>query len=107
MFSEKNGLIMFADDKDDAQKSMDIKPWRILIVDDENDVHTLTKMVLAGYTFQNRPLKISSVFSGAECIEFLKVENDIAIILLDVVMETDHAGLDCVKQIREALQNHE
>lgn len=107
MFNEDNDLVMFADDDDENTSSIYIKPWRILIVDDESDVHTLTKMVLTGYTFENRPLEISSVYSGVEAIDFLKKEKNIAIILLDVVMETEDAGLRCVKRIREELKNHE
>ncbi len=107
MINDDNDLVMFADDNDDIKSTMDIKPWRILIVDDESDVHTLTKMVLTGYTFENRPLEISSVYSGVEAIEFLKREKNIAIILLDVVMETEDAGLRCVKRIREELKNQE
>ncbi len=99
---------VFFDDEVEGNSEFEIqKPWKILIVDDEMDVHTLTKMVLTGFTFENRQLNILSAYSGAEAIELLKKERDIAIILLDVVMETDDAGLKCVKKIREELKNHE
>lgn len=106
MFNDDNENLIFLEE-DEVVNDNNNKPWRILIVDDENDVHTLTKMVLTGYTFENRPLDIQSVFSGKEAIEFLRYEKDIAIILLDVVMETEDAGLKCVKQIRDELKNHE
>lgn len=100
-------LIFFDDANNSKTDQVDKNPWRILIVDDEQDVHSLTKMVLAGYTYDSRPLQLFSAYSGSEAIEFLKNEEDIAIILLDVVMETEDAGLRCVKQIREELNNHE
>ncbi|QEN05400.1 response regulator [Thiospirochaeta perfilievii] len=100
-------LIFFKDEEEKKDETSNIKPWKILIVDDEADVHSLTKMVLTGYSFENRPLDITSVYSGVEAIEYLKKESDIAIILLDVVMETEDAGLRCVKSIREDLKNHE
>ncbi|MGL1890491.1 MAG: DUF3369 domain-containing protein [Spirochaetaceae bacterium] len=104
---EDDDLLIFTDDNIIPNDDIVIEPWRVLIVDDEIDIHTLTKMVLKGFTFENRPLEINSVYSGAEAIEFLKIESDIAIILLDVVMETEDAGLRCVKIIREELQNLE
>lgn len=105
--SDGEDLIFFQDESDSNSKDQNSEPWKILIVDDEQDVHSLTKMVLAGYTFEGRPLKLYSAYSGKEAIDFLKKEKDIAIILLDVVMETEDAGLRCVKKIREVLDNHE
>ncbi|MDM8521868.1 DUF3369 domain-containing protein [Desulfococcaceae bacterium HSG8] len=81
-------------------------PWKLLIVDDDEEIHALTKMVLADYSFENRPLLMFSVYSGKEAIEFLAREKAISIVLLDVVMETDDAGLKCARDIREELNNH-
>ena len=81
------------------------KPWKILIVDDDEEMHTMTKMVLSDYSFEGRNLNMHSSFSGAEALEFLDQEEDIALIILDVVMETDEAGLECAKNIREQLNN--
>ena len=81
------------------------KPWKILIVDDDKDIHAMTKIVLSNYRFEGSKLDIYSVFSGEEAISFLTKEEDIALVLLDVVMETDDAGLICVKNIREQLKN--
>ncbi|MBN2618910.1 MAG: DUF3369 domain-containing protein [Spirochaetales bacterium] len=106
MENDNDELIFFKDDILEKEETV-TTPWNILIVDDEKDVHTLTKMVLTGYTFENRPLKIFSTYSGKEAVDFLKENKDIAIILLDVVMETEDAGLRCVKQIRDELNNHE
>jgi len=79
--------------------------WNILIVDDSNEVHELTKLVLNNFTFEGRSIHFFSAYSGQESLQLLKQHDDIALVLLDVVMETDHAGLDVAKQIREELNN--
>jgi len=82
-----------------------LPPWNILIVDDNNEVHELTKLVLNNFTFEGRSIRFFSAYSGQESLQLLKQHDDIALVLLDVVMETDHAGLDVAKQIREELNN--
>ena len=82
-----------------------LTPWKLLVVDDENEVHLITRMVLKDYLFEGRPLQILDAHSGQEAREVLTAHADVAVILLDVVMETDHSGLDLVKWIREDLGN--
>ncbi len=121
MMSEenKNVKMVFADDvqKSDHHKKLKVShtlykkpmtgiPWKLLVVDDDESVHLLTSMVLADYSFENRPLMIIKAYSSKEALDILKREEDIAVILLDVVMETDDAGLKCVRAIREDLNNH-
>ncbi len=79
--------------------------WKIIIADDQEEVHTLTKMVLSDFTFEERGLEFISVFSGEETKRIILEHPDTAIILLDVVMETDHAGLEVVHYIRKELNN--
>jgi response regulator RpfG family c-di-GMP phosphodiesterase len=81
------------------------RPWRILIVDDEPDIHSVTKMALASVTFKNRSLELLSAYSGKEGFEVLTREPNIALVLLDVVMENDEAGLQLAKRIRGELNN--
>ena len=80
--------------------------WKILIADDEPEVHTITKTVLSNFEFENSKLEFISTYSGEETVRVLKEQTDIAIILLDVVMETDDAGLVVAKRIRDELNNH-
>ena len=80
--------------------------WKILIADDEEDVHTLTKAVLKNYIYKNKALQFISTYSGEETINAIKINNDIALILLDVIMEDDDTGLQVVKTIREDFNNH-
>lgn len=82
-------------------------PWRILVVDDDEDVHSVTRLILTKIIFKNRPVELLSAYSAIEAQEILSQEKNIAVVLLDVVMETDDAGLRLVKIIREELKNHE
>ncbi len=79
--------------------------WKIIIADDQEEVHTLTKMVLSDFTFEGRGLEFLSAYSGQETKRIILEHSDTAIILLDVVMETDHAGLEVVHYIRKELKN--
>ncbi|HAT51146.1 MAG: hypothetical protein HQL07_13350 [Nitrospirae bacterium] len=76
-------------------------PWKILVVDDDSEVCLLTTEVLRGFVFEGRSIELISGYSGQESQSLIRQHGDIAVILLDVVMETDHAGLDVVKFIRE------
>jgi len=80
-------------------------PWQVLVVDDEPAVHDVTKLVMAGFEMDGRPLQFTHCFSAAEAQAVLSAPNDIALILLDVVMETDRAGLDLARYIREDIKN--
>jgi adenylate cyclase len=79
--------------------------WKILIVDDEPDIHRITKLALADLSFDGRPLQFISAYSRAETLQLMAEQADIALILLDVVMETEHAGLEAIHYIREKLGN--
>jgi len=81
------------------------KKWRILVVDDDESVHQVTNLVLADAEIENRFLEIVSVYSMEEAKEKLLEDNDFCMAFVDVVMETDHAGLDLVQWIREELKN--
>jgi len=77
--------------------------WRIMIIDDDADVHSATTFALGNLEMQNRPLEFLHAYSAAEARNMLKEEQDIAVILLDVVMEQEDAGLLLVRHIREVL----
>ncbi|MBF0421361.1 MAG: EAL domain-containing protein [Magnetococcales bacterium] len=79
--------------------------WQVLVVDDEPDVHQLTRMVLRGLRFDGRGVEIISGFSGREACALMAQHADVAVLLLDVVMETDQAGLEVVRYVRQTLKN--
>ena len=78
--------------------------WRVMIIDDDEDVHSTTTFALGNLEMQHRPLEFVHAYSAAQARELLKHESDIAVILLDVVMEQDDAGLHLVRYIRETLK---
>lgn len=103
----RNDKVMFAAEADDLATVGSVTPWRILIVDDDREIHSVTKLALSGVSIDGRELCFLHAYSGAEALQTLSERDDIAIVLLDVVMETDDAGLRAAKAIREELQNDE
>ena len=99
-------LLLIDDEIDDIPSSNALSPrWRVLIVDDEESVHQVTRLALDGFRFEGRGLDIDSAFSAAQARELLADGREYALMLVDVVMETDHAGLDFVNHVRNTLEN--
>jgi len=107
MFSKKNAAPLLAEQRNESDVTAETNAptWRMLIVDDEPDVHQVTTMVLGGLGFEGRKLSFLHAYSGAEAKRILQDEDDIALVLLDVVMEKSDAGLEVARYIREDLQN--
>ena len=80
--------------------------WKVLIVDDEPEVHNVTRLVLSNFRFEGRAIEFLLAYSAQEARNRLREHDNISVLLLDVVMETDHAGLDLVRFVREELGNH-
>ncbi len=98
---------LFCEEEDnDAGRSFALPKWKLLIVDDEPDVHEVTKLVLRDFDLDQAELEFISAYSAAEAKQKLIEHPDIAVAFVDVVMETKHAGLDLVKYIRSELHNH-
>ena len=93
--------------KDDAEATVaEGSPWKILIVDDDEEVHGVTRLALTDFKVHGRPLRFLHAYTGADAVRIMREQHDVAIILMDVVMETEHAGLDAVQAIRKDLRNH-
>lgn len=94
---------------DDAEvpgtAAAEMTPWKIAIIDDVPDVHDTTRLALTGLTFEDRPVSFLSAYSAEGAKTLLRDHPDTAVALVDVVMETDTAGLALVEWIREALGN--
>jgi EAL domain-containing protein (putative c-di-GMP-specific phosphodiesterase class I)/FixJ family two-component response regulator len=80
--------------------------WKVLLVDDEPAVHQVSQLILADVQFDGRGIELSCAQSAAQAREMLARERDVALVLLDVVMETDDAGLALVQHIREQRRDH-
>ena len=96
--------LIFAEEDEVEEKPIEAS-WKILIVDDEIEIHNITKLALKEFTFENKLITFISAYSGKEAKEIIQAHRDIALILLDVVMETEEAGLEVVKYIRDILDN--
>lgn len=81
------------------------KRWPLLIVDDDPEVHSVTRLALSKLRYKGRALDFLSASSAAEAEALLAGRRDVAVVLLDVVMETDDAGLRLVQRIRDVLGN--
>jgi EAL domain-containing protein (putative c-di-GMP-specific phosphodiesterase class I) len=79
--------------------------WRVLLVDDEPQIHEITRLILANVEYAGLPVELHSAYSASEAKTMLRQYPDIALVLLDVVMESDEAGLALVHYIREELDN--
>jgi CheY-like chemotaxis protein len=82
-------------------------PWKVLVVDDDEGIHSITRMVFRGYEFEERPIELINASSGSQAKDILNEQHDIAVTILDVVMETDHEGLNLVTFIRNQLGNND
>lgn len=80
-------------------------PWVLLVVDDEEAVHAVTELALRDFTVAGRPLSFLHAYSRQEGQAMLDAHPHIALVLLDVVMETEHAGLELVEYVRNVLKN--
>ncbi len=81
------------------------KVWRILVIDDDESVHQVTRLVLSDANIENRALEIVSAYSSKQAQEILAEDDSFCMAFVDVVMETDHAGLELVEWIRNILKN--
>ncbi len=105
--STHNGALLFAKESEtDPSKVTSPHPKiKLLIVDDEKEVHVMTKLVLSDYSYEGSTLEFLSAYSGEEAKQLIWDHPDAACILLDVVMETNDAGLEVARFIREDTRN--
>lgn len=98
-------MILIEDESEqDTSSHSQARTWKILIVDDDEDVHQATGLALRGLMIEGRPLELLHAYSGADAQDMIEQDDDLAVILLDVVMEHESAGLEVVRHVREKLQ---
>jgi len=77
------------------------KPWKILIVDDDEDVHEITRLALRRRSWRARHFETTHARSAKEGKQLLKTYGmAFQVAVVDVVMETDQAGLELCQYIR-------
>lgn len=98
-------VLNLIDDTDDAPAQGIVRKWKVAVIDDDHAVHEGTRFALGDYALNGQGLEILSAYSAAEGRELMDAHPDVAAVLLDVIMETDSAGLDLVEYIRNDLKN--
>jgi len=107
IYRESDGqeeFVIFAEEHS-HKNHVNTPPWKIMIVDDEEAIHTVTISVLEHHSFDGRAFSYVHAYSGEEAIRKFHEHADIALVILDVVMEHDAAGFDVVRYIRDELKN--
>ncbi|MDC7219247.1 MAG: DUF3369 domain-containing protein [Spirochaetales bacterium] len=99
-----SGNVDFLEDDDKIEET---RPGtiKVLIADDDKEIHEITKVILRDFDFEGERLDFLDAYSGKETIELLKKHDDVALLLLDVVMESNQTGLELVGRIRKELKN--
>jgi len=97
--------LKFAEETESGKPSGEKLPWKVLVVDDEKSVHDITMLSLGGFFFEGRGLELIHAYSAVEAREKLDAVSDIALMMVDVVMESDNSGLELVRHVRNVLKN--
>ncbi|MCF6282634.1 MAG: ATP-binding protein [Candidatus Polarisedimenticolaceae bacterium] len=106
MTQQGDRLIFLDDDEKTKTVSAPGEQWKIIIIDDDPAILQTTLRILRDFTFEGQGLNIITGSSGEEARQLIAEHTDTAIILLDVIMETDDAGLQVVTHIRDQLDNY-
>lgn len=102
--TSEDDFLFFAKEIAQEEQAKAPRPnFKILLVDDDLDVHLSTRLALKNFSFAGRGLEFFSATSGAEAFSLLQEHLDTAVMLLDVVMESEQAGLNLIGQIRHHL----
>jgi signal transduction histidine kinase/DNA-binding NarL/FixJ family response regulator len=103
--AEQDDVLHLIDDTGTAPETSTARKWKIAVIDDDQAVHEGTRFALSDYSLHGQTLEILSAYSAAEGRILMRAHPDIAAVLLDVIMETDAAGLDLVEYIRNEIRN--
>src|ERR1700682_202394 len=103
--ADEDFVQLIEDHAHEAPAQEPVRRWKIAVIDDEPAVHEGTRFALSDYQLNGQGLEILSAYSAAEGRQLMRSHPDMAVVLLDVIMESDTAGLDLVEFIREDLKN--
>src|SRR2546428_6328386 len=103
--AEQDDVLHLIDDTGTVPEASSARKWKIAVIDDDQAVHEGTRFALSDYVLHGQTLEILSAYSAAEGRTLMRDNPDVAAVLLDVIMETDAAGLDLVEYIRNEIKN--
>ena len=100
----ENDELIFLSEENTADNTEYAGSWNILVVDDDEEIHSVTRLALSDLVLNNRNLTFYHAYSKAEALEIIQtLGSELAIILLDVVMDTDDAGLQVARIMRNEM----
>ena len=102
---ENDFSALFAPEPAPSEVMAPLPCWQVLLVDDDLSIHAALRLSLQDMLVEGVPLQLLDAYSAAEAEEVLARNPEIALILLDVVMETSDAGLALVRHIRQRERN--
>lgn len=106
LFPEDDPLLFLEEEDDGPAEPLEREAvWRVLIVDDDPSIAAVARVILRDLVFLGRRVELLAAASAAEAKSVLGRRPDIAVVLLDVVMESEDAGLVLARQIRGELAN--
>ncbi|MFT4748144.1 MAG: CheY-like chemotaxis protein, partial [Congregibacter sp.] len=101
----ENDELIFLSEDAPSQTSVITGVWNVLVVDDDEEIHSVTRLALSDLVLNDKSLHFIDAYSGSEALQIIEdMGSSIAIILLDVVMEADDAGLTVAKIMREEMK---
>jgi len=103
--ANQDDILQLIEDSGPEPDESSARKWKIAVIDDDQAVHEGTRFALSDYSLNGQGLEILSAYSAAEGRVLMRQHPDIAAVLLDVIMETDAAGLDLVEFIRNEIKN--
>ncbi|MGJ4888586.1 ATP-binding response regulator [Bradyrhizobium sp. HKCCYLRH3099] len=103
--AEQDDVLQLIEDAGFDEDDRSARKWKIAVIDDDHAVHEGTRFALSDYSLNGQGLEILSAYSAAEGRALMREHSDIAAVLLDVIMETDVAGLELVEYIRNEIKN--
>lgn len=96
-----NDLFEFSAEEQTGQTSQ--KNWIVLSVEDNQPYQDVLESALQEITFDGRKIELLKASSAASAATILSKREDISLILLDIVMETDDAGFYLIDTIRNVI----
>ena len=99
----EDDFLQLIDEPEGRAPAVSLKPWKVAIIDDDQSVHDGTRLALSDYVLNGHGLELLSAYSAAEGRQLLEAHPDVAVVLLDVIMETDDAGLGLIEYVRTTL----
>jgi signal transduction histidine kinase len=103
--ADQDDVLQLIEDAGRPPEASNARKWKVAVIDDDQAVHEGTRFALSDYNLNGQTLEILSAYSAAEGRTLMRAHPDIAAVLLDVIMETDAAGLDLVEFIRNEIKN--